>query len=333
MNRSVAYLVVALALSVAACDDGQDVAADSWQVAQRDLAGAVMSVWAVSATDVWAVGADTGAGPEVHRFDGTAWRRDDTGLSGDLWWVYGFAGGPVFVGGEGGLIARYDGEGFEVMTTPGTETVFGIWGSGPTDMWAVGGNLGGASGAFAWRLDGDEWVEAEGFPAELASTDAVWKVFGRSPTDVWLVGTNGLVFRHDGTEFTREDAGVSTALFTVHGTSDTLMAVGGFGTGVIVERDDAGWRDVTPAGAGQVIGVFAAGDDAYAVGADGAVFRRDRAGAWTAEQTATGTFVPLHAVCIDDRGGVWAVGGQLAVAPFVDGVILYKGEMSVGGEE
>ena len=40
---------------------------ETWEVVHRDLAGALLSVWGSSSTDVWAVGADAldGSGPTV----------------------------------------------------------------------------------------------------------------------------------------------------------------------------------------------------------------------------------------------------------------------------
>lgn len=321
-------LSVAFVLAAGCGDD----AGPQWQAVHRDRPGALMSVWAGAPDDVWAVGADAGDGPEVLRYDGDVWHREATGADGDLWWVHGFPGGPVFLGGEGGLILRWDGTAFTPMTTPGTQTVFGMWGTSPTDMWAVGGNLGGASGAFAWRLDGDAWVEVEGFPAELAATDAVWKVWGRSATDVWFVGTNGLILHHDGNQFAREDAGTSVGLFTVHGTADRVVAVGGFGTGVILVRDADGWTVASPDGAPGLIGVYETAGDGYAVGSDGAVYHRaEGSEAWELEPTETGVYVSLHAVCTDDDGGVWVAGGQLLSAPFTSGVLLHKGD-EISGE-
>jgi hypothetical protein len=291
-----------------------------------------MSVWAPAPDDVWAVGADAGGGPQVLRFDGAAWRTEATGSTGDLWWVFGFAGGPVYLGGEGGVILRYAEGAFEPMATPGTGTVFGIWGASPTEMWAVGGSAGGGGGAFAWRLQGDAWVEAAGFPAALADDHAVWKVFGRSATDVWLVGTTGLVLQWNGTDFVDHDAGTTRGLFTIHGNGERLAAVGGFGTGVLMEYDGAQWIDATPEQAVQLIGVCLAptGGDGYAVGTDGAVYRR-RAGGWELEPTETGAYLPLHAVWIDPSGGVWAVGGQVLSAPLVRGMLLHKGAEIPGG--
>lgn len=324
MSRPIAHIALAWALlgAVACGDDG----ATGWQVEESELPGALFSVWANTPDDVWAVGADPGDGPVVLRYDGSTWERQTTGATGDLWWVYGFPGGPVYLGGEGGLILRHDGAGFTTLSTPGNGTVFGIWGASPAEMWAVGGNLGGASGAFAWRLDGDTWIEAAGFPTELAAGDAMWKVFGRSASDVFLVGTRGVILHFDGADFTTEDSGTTRGLFTVHGTAERMVAVGGFGTGMLLERDATGWRDATPSGAPQLIGVAeSAAAGGYAVGMDGVIYHRaPGASVWELETTDTGLFLPLHAVSIDSEGGAWAAGGQILSAPFVDGVLLHK---------
>lgn len=124
---------------------------ETWQVVHQDLAGGLLSVWGTSSNDVWAVGGDPdGEGPTVLHFDGSKWAALSTGTTGDLSWVFGFDAGPVYMGGEGGTILSYANGKFERMETPSREeTIFGIWGSSPDDVWAVGGRSGGANGAFA----------------------------------------------------------------------------------------------------------------------------------------------------------------------------------------
>ena len=133
-----------LAALLSAC--GDDDSGGTWQIVHDDLEGALLSVWGSSATDIWAVGGDPteASTPMVIHFDGTTWERLDPGTQGDLWWVFGFAGGPVYMGGAGGRILRYQDGVFTLMTTPDTGlTVFGIWGASPSDVWAVGGMEGG----------------------------------------------------------------------------------------------------------------------------------------------------------------------------------------------
>jgi len=320
--------VVALALLLAACEPEPP----PWQVVQEDLPGALLSVWGTSAADVWVVGADAGDGPLVLHWDGADWERMETGHTGTLWWVFGFEGGPVYMGGEGGAILRYDGGAFTAMSTPGTQTVFGIWGAAPADVWAVGGNS-DAAGGFAWRLDGDAWIEEPSLPADVPGRAAIWKVFGRSADDAWLVGSSGVALRWDGSALTPAETGVATSLFTVHGDGDRYAAVGGLANGVIVEHEGGAWHDRTadlsmPSLSGVVLG---AGDTGFAVGAYGSVYARTADG-WREEQTGLTVDRNLHAVWIDPSGGVWAAGGQTFAFPLTDGVLIHRGEpVATGG--
>jgi len=320
VTRPVAALLALLV--VAACDSP----APEWQIVGRHLPSALLSVWGTSATDVFAVGGDVGdgRGPTVMHFDGTAWARLPTGQVGNLWWVFGFSGGPVYMGGDGGMILRYQGGSFTRMATPGTDTVFGIWGAAANDMWAVGGATGGSNGAFAWRLQGDSWVVAPGFPADLAATDAMWKIYGRGVNDAWMVGTSGKIVKWDGTSLTKMTTGAGESLFTVHADARRFVAVGGFGTGKILENDGSGWHDASPSGAPGFIGVCLSDHGDYAVGQEGVVYTRDGS-RWSAVDTGFNIDESLHSVWVDPSGGVWAVGGQVLTLPLVDGVVLHQG--------
>lgn len=306
----------------AACDSP----APEWQIVGRHLPSALLSVWGTSATDVFAVGGDAGDGhgPTVLHFDGSSWARLDTGQIGNLWWVFGFPGGPVYMGGDGGMILRYQGGAFTRMTTPGTDTVFGIWGADASDVWAVGGASGGASGGFAWRLVGNAWVAAPGFPADIAATDAMWKMYGRSASDAWIVGTNGKAVTWNGTALTKQSTGAGESLFTVHADAKGFVAVGGFGTGKILENPGDGWHDASPSGAPGFIGVCLSAHGSYAVGQEGAIYTRDSS-RWTAVDVGVQIDESFHSVWVDPSGGVWAVGGQVLTLPVIDGIMLHQG--------
>jgi hypothetical protein len=302
-------------------------------VVGRSMPAALLSIWGSSAVDVYAVGGDVGdgAGPLVLHYDGASWGRLETGLVGNLWWVHGFADGPVFMGGDGGLIVRFENGAFTRMTTPGTDTVFGLWGSSPTDMWAVGGAVGGARGAFAWRSNGvDPWTPAAGFPSALSDSTALWKMFGRSASDAWIVGTDGATLRWDGSSLAEVAPIVGESLFTVHGNADRYVAVGGFGTGLILENTNGTWQDASPQGAPGFVGVHLTSSGGLAVGQDGAVYGRGPHGRWTRQETGVYIDETFHSVWTDPSGGIWAVGGQVLTLPLVDGILVYAGSTPPG---
>lgn len=297
-----------------------------WAVVGQKLPSALLSVWGTSEDDVWTVGSDAndGKGPLVLRFDGSAWTRLETGATGNLWWVFGFPNGPVYLGGEGGLMLRHENGAFTRMPTPGTAVVSGIWGASPDDVWAVGAESGGSRGAFAWRLRGGAWEAAAGFPAGWVDTDAMWKVWGRSANDVWLVGSAGKTLHWDGTAFTSSSAGTGEALFTVHANSKGFTAVGGFGTGKLVEHDGSSWVNASPPGASALVGVWLTEASGFAVGQYGVVYSRTDAG-WVEESTGFSLSQSLHSVWVDPSGGVWAAGGNVLTLPLRDGVLVHRG--------
>jgi hypothetical protein len=308
-------------------DAGVDADVSPWEVAQQDLPGALLSVWGTSASDIWAVGSSTGEGPLVLHYDGSTWDEVDTSAVGDVdfWWVFGFEDGPVYMGGSGGTIVSYEAGALTTMSTPTNAlTVFGIWGCSPDDVWAVGGQEGGNQGGFAWRLDGDAWVEAEGFPTEVSAADAVWKMYGRSCTDAWMVGTAGLAIHWDGNAFSPVERVAGNSLFTVHANSERFVAVGGFSTEpTIVENADGTWVDVSPSGGDAPVGVCLTEEGGFASGFLGSMRTRS-GGEWALEDTGIFLDQTLHSVWVDQDGGVWAAGGQVLIRPYDQGVLLHR---------
>ncbi len=320
------YIVATLAiLFLAAC--GSSDAKPKWELLAEDEPGALLSVWGASADEVWVVGADArdGSGPTVLRIRGEEVERIPTGeSSGDLWWVFGFADGPIFMSGSEGVILKYENESFTKMTTPGVNTVFGMWGSSPTDMWAVGGAT-ASEGGFAWRLDGEEWIEEPSLPAEVATEGALWKVNGRSSNDLWIVGSNGLSFYWDGSSFQPGDTGVGSSLFTVAGNAERYVAVGGLVSGIILENQDGQWVDTTPDPLpDSLTGVsLDDSDGGIAVGFYGTVYERVAA-SWEPVDLGFFRSENLHGVWIDPEGGVWIAGGNTFGLPLIGGVLLHR---------
>lgn len=312
-------------------DSGPEPSGQRWSIVFQELDEAFISVWGTSETDVYAVGSDAGEGPLVLHYDGAGWQRLTTGSSGDLWWVHGFVGGPIFMGGAGGRILRYENGAFTGDPTPSTQTVFGIWGSSPNDVWAVGGA--GVDAAFAWRWDGSAWSDVP-LPPGVHEGVSLFKVWGRAADDVWLVGSEGAALHWNGSAFETASSATNSTLFTVHADGERFTAVGGQGKGVLVENDGSGWKDVTPAAGKQPIygmsGVCTRDGVGYAGGEFGSVLER-KDGAWRPVEHGLEVYDTLHAVWVDPAGGVWAVGGQVQSAPLTDGLMIHAGAEVPGG--
>ena len=335
--RLVCSLFLAAGISLAACGGDDDGSAEpEWQLLYDDLDAAFLSVWGTASDDVGAAGRDPESdGPMVKHLTGDGWTDVAIDSPGDLWWVFG-VGGKVYLGGAGGrILVSDDGVTFEEMTTPSsTPIVFGIWGCSADDLWAVGGNQGGSMGGFAWHLEGGEWVQPDSFPAEIATDDAVWKVSGNACDDVWMVGTDGLVVHWDGEAFGDAERVGGESLFTDASDGELTVAVGGFGTGRLYEHDGDGWgENLAPADADALVGVCTGGGDWYATGWFASVMQRDEAGDWARLEHGLPIDATLHSCWVDPDGGFWAVGGQVAAIPLVDGVMVHFGNPVETGNE
>ncbi|WP_224245320.1 DUF6851 domain-containing protein [Hyalangium gracile] len=102
-------LVALLGVLLSGCDEEKppEPTPASWSALAQGRPAALLSITGRSRSDVWAVGADKGSGPEVLHYDGIEWRKLETGHRGDLWWVHAFEQGPVLMAGgnvlSGGL--------------------------------------------------------------------------------------------------------------------------------------------------------------------------------------------------------------------------------------
>ena len=337
--------VLALTMGPSACRTRPAPAsapeAAEWQLLASDLPSSLMSVAARSPVDVYAVGADKGHGPLVLHYDGESWIRLDTHESGDLWWVQTLPDATIMAGADG-MILRYDGgkthgkthDDFTRLPTPGLakQTIYGVWGKSGDDFYAVGSAAG--RDGFLWHYHGGEF-ETEKLPRNLPRTAAgelpgFFKVWGTGD-DVWVVGSSGSFMHRKGTgPFEVVPTGTKETLFTIHGTPERCLAVGGSSNGVLLEMKEptSAMNDRSPVGAGLIQGVFATdtfGD--WASGERGMVYERVAGGAFAPVDHGR-TLPPtssLHSIYVDPTGGVWSAGGNVLTPALDGGVLLHYG--------
>ena len=300
--------------------------------------GALLSVWAGAADDVWFVGGELQS-PLVLHLGPAGWEEHDPGTGQQAWWVHGFDDGTRVVVGDGGSIARFDGEAWtdESAHIAGA-TLYGVWGDAPDHLWAVGGPFLQAAATGATPVQGDillrygagQW---HSYPVPELDSDragqSLFKVWGAADDDVYVVGSGGLILHWDGAAWTPEPvAGLdSVTLFTVTGRGpDDVWAVGGGPRAVLLHRDADGWAEVElPEFAPQILqGVWTApGQPVYVAGTYGFTARLDPGG-WHLPDP--GTSQALHAVRGDPGGGLWAAGGTImTLSPHYDGTLLVAG--------
>ena len=101
------------------------------------------SVWALSATDAFAVGDDG----TIVRWDGTAWTTMSS--AGDAWagrrldGVWGSSPTNVFAVGELGTVLRYDGTRWTEQPFDAVSDLAAVWGTSATNVFAASAALNG----------------------------------------------------------------------------------------------------------------------------------------------------------------------------------------------
>ena len=109
--------------------------------------------------------------------------------------------------GDEGLVARWDGEAWELLASGTAADLYGIWGVSANDVWMVG------EGAVIRRYNGS--VFSNGRVGTLqAGLEMFTAVSGSAWNDVWITGygywnTSGrsLLYRWDGEAFVAETGG------------------------------------------------------------------------------------------------------------------------------
>lgn len=151
--------------------------------------GAVASMTAVSATDIWAVGNQSAGAisPTVEHWDGSSWNLVPAPFQGVLSGVTASAGDPLSVWAVGwaradAIVARWNGSAWDVHDV-GAGVLRAATEISATNIWAVG-SRGAPPNALVEHYDGAAWSEVIGanMPNDLVGVSA------SSPTDVWAAG-------------------------------------------------------------------------------------------------------------------------------------------------
>ncbi len=302
----------------------------AFAVPLKGRGGALLSVCGDPGTAprLVAVGADDGAGPQflVLHPGAEAWVRIPVAAEGDLWWAERVPGDGFWASGSGGRVVRYDPATgvLEDRSTGADAVLYGVWGAGPGDVWAVGGDPAGVGPRPALlHWDGSGWSPAA-LPPEAADL-VLYKVWGTAADDAWAVGEGGLLLHFDGSAWSSVPSGTLSPLLTVHGPSP-VSAVGGGAAAAAVEQGEGGvFAAVAVTGANSgtgsqtgpgpvrtLNGVFVpASGPALAVGMAGTLVRRESSGFVGVAGVPSGV-KDFHAVWVDDEGNALLAGGDLS---------------------
>ena len=290
-----------------------------WGVVSLGDVGEMRDVFAVSATEAYAVG-----GPRVLRWNGSGWATWGEPGTAALHGVW-VGGGVVMVVGEGGLVATraLGSDHWDLGESGVTVTLRGIYGRGADDVWVFGDD------ATVLHWDGAAWTKE--FTLAGIALYSAWIAPGTSGHEgVYAVGSGGLLVQYQADAWRTVQIAAGTAeLHDIFGVDGTLFAVGTNAT-ITVKTPVENWRGQTsndPRDRDLYAIVGRSATDVVAFGEAGAVIRFNGS-KWTTEQPIGPQWASadlISAAWVDDGGAdrylaVAATGGGLALdsAKWVD---------------
>lgn len=259
----------------------------------------LFAIWAVSPTDVWAVGK---AGAAVH-YDGSNWTTSNTGVTTDLYGVWASGPQAVWAVGKAGRILKYDGSAWTSMSSPTTLDLNAIHGASPTDIFAVGKSTNELNPGVIVRYNGLTWTTGP------TPTYGLYGVYALTPMLVYASGPDGLITRYNGLSWNDYSTVTFETLLGVYAPSaTTVLAVGTRGTIVrYLPSSPSSSIVYQNSNITAMYGITGDGATATAVGAGGAVV------------TGAGTFTspnwsPMLGQTPVNLYGVTSVGGTTLAA-------------------
>jgi len=289
-------------------------------------------------TQYYSVSAVTAAGEGPLCKPVFAQPKKDIGLN-EIW---GAEDGTLFVVGDSGTVLRYDGEAWQIADTPTSSPFLGIWGTGPTDVWAVGGKYVGHYDGVEWTFEyqgyyyslHDVWGSAPGNYVAANSHYSGWdflhfaggvwtgksapgynyySVGACSADEIWGSGSNGLVV-YAGSQWSLSVLDMwatSYSLRALNCAVDKMYAVGE--SGAIRRLEQEKWVEESSPTIHHLNEVVDGGEHGvFAVGDAGTVLRRKN-GLWYVVSVEIES--DLNGAWYTPPGILWVVGQHGEILP------------------
>lgn len=202
--------------SVWTSDDGLTVAVGRYTPDDADWRQAVVVNRGLSWVD------ETPAGREHRLFD-----------------VWGTSSSDVYAVGWAGEILHYDGITWSVSTTDAPVILRSVFGSSPTDIFAVGRT--DALEGVVYYYDGVDWTTSV-----HTSVEDLCGVWASSDGQAFAVGSLGAILRYDGSRWQTMNSPIHDKLLSVWGWTASDVYACGWG-GAILHYDGTEWTELIPA--------------------------------------------------------------------------------------
>jgi hypothetical protein len=284
------------------------------------MGGTLYGVWADDRQNAWAVGIDSGLSATVLFHDGSAdagpfaWSRVTVPTAGlALYAVWGDPQRQYVLAAGSGAVLRYNRTTLQwTQDTAPSVDIRAIWGSGPTNLWAVG-----ATGAVLNNTGGSTWTQASlgGIP----SGQSYYGIWGDpAGSNIWIVGGGGVVIHGNATGWALVPVTaemLTTNFWAVRGDDGGHVWVAGQSLtlgAVVYEWDGSAWSSALGSQCGIGCAVYAyraiggsGASDLWTVGRFGVMAHGDANGWSTPPQASTQS---LRGVWSASPSDVWAIG-------------------------
>ncbi|MGD8859106.1 MAG: hypothetical protein PVI30_03785, partial [Myxococcales bacterium] len=286
-------------------------------------------VWGSGPDDVFIVGG-TDRVAEIYHYDGSDWSPMEAPDVAALIWVTGFGPDDVYAVGLGGAVVHYDGSEWSVIDSGVEDDLWGIFGFEEGEMWIVGGDpFQDEPIPTVLRFDGESFESIEIDEAENSrNARSLFKVWGIGDK-LFTVGQRGQIFERVDGEWVNSPAGAAADqdFVSLWGTSeDNIVAVGGRSNARIAHYDGGSWTTREESGLGGINGVHMV-DPGVAIigGVEGFVGRYDVVNDEIVAEEQDVTALDIHAVWGDGQGKHYAVAGDFL--PPYEGAALVRSEL------
>jgi hypothetical protein len=183
---------------------------------------------------------------------GHKWKSSLSGTSVSLFGVWGSSASDIWAVGTAGLILHFDGSKWSKVTpAPTINTLYGVMGRSANDVWAVGSKA-------ILHFDGTKWSPATGVTVEV-TLYAVW--VDPSGDEVWAVGHEGAAYHYNGTSWKSRKPSTTKTLKAVWGSGPQAVWAGGE-DGELLRHNGTAWSSVSSSFSGEVVALRGLAQDA-----------------------------------------------------------------------
>jgi hypothetical protein len=192
----------------------------TWSPMDSPTSESLYGIWGTASNNVYV----TGENGTLLRYDGVSWKVIDSGTNMDLHKIWGSSSDDIFITTiRFAKILHYDGNGWDILTTPleeRTTILAGIWGTSPYNVYAVGS----FNAILHW--DGYEWEAISRREKPEDFVHITYGIWGSAADDIYVVDGLRCIKHYDGKSW-RKIRHTEHDVMSIWGTaSDNVYAVG-----------------------------------------------------------------------------------------------------------